>query len=48
MYDSLHRNLSPWSVISNESSLRTKSDTMNRVANKALVDFYKVLATEYL
>jgi len=41
----LHRNLSPWSVISNESSLRAKSDTMNREANRTLIDFYKVLAT---
>lgn len=45
MYDSLYRNLSPWSVISNESSLRMKSDTMNREINRALIDFYKVLAT---
>ena len=45
MYDSLHRILSLWSVISNESSPRTKSDTMKQEANKALIDFYKVLAT---
>ena len=46
MYDSLHRILSLWSVISNESSPWTKSDTMKQEANKALIDFYKVLATE--
>jgi len=45
VYDSLHRILSLWSVISNESSPWTKSDTMKQEANKALIDFYKVLAT---
>ena len=47
VYDSLHRILSLWSVISNESSLRTKLDTMKQEANKALIDFYKVLATGF-
>jgi len=45
VYDSLHRNLSPRSVTSNESSLRTKSGTMNREANRTFIYFYKVLAT---
>lgn len=42
----MHPILSPWSVTPNESSPWTKSDTMNREANKAFIDFYKVLATE--
>ncbi len=42
MYHALYGNLSPWSVIANESSISeriTKSDTMNRELNK----LYRVL-----
>ena len=37
MYHALYGNLSPWSVISNESSISekiAKSDTLNRELNK--------------